>query len=260
MNPLQTHGAVSWHEYLASDVPIALKFYTELLGWTTTDLPVAENEVYTLLYSKSKRVGGLRASLPNIPAWWIFYVTVRGIRKLLEENELNLIAPLEESKEWPSATGFLDPEGAYLSIIQYHDGSEQDDASITDIQDAFLTHGAFSWMELQSADPKAAADWYGKLFGWSITEKHMPTGSYYVISVGGIKIGGIMKLVDPNIPPHWNCYVTVDDVDAVQTKAAELGATITAPAFDLPEVGRLLHICDPAGASLGFATWLPNHK
>jgi len=56
MNPFQTHGAISWHEYLAADVPSALKFYTELLGWTTTDLPVAENEVYTLLYSKSKRV------------------------------------------------------------------------------------------------------------------------------------------------------------------------------------------------------------
>ncbi len=260
MNPLQTHGAVSWHEYLASDVSSALKFYTELLGWTTTDLPVAENEVYTLLYSKSKRVGGLRASLPDIPVSWIYYVTVHGIRKLLEENELNLIVPLEESEGWPSAAGFLDPEGAYLSVIQYHDGNEQDDASITDIQDAFLTHGAFSWMELQAADPKTAADWYGKLFDWAITEEHMPTGSYYVISVEGIKIGGIMKCVDPNIPPHWNCYVTVDDVDAVQAKAAELGATITAPAFDLPEVGRLLHICDPTGASLAFATWLPNHK
>ncbi len=34
--------------------------------------------------------------------------------------------------------------------------------------DAFKTHGAFSWSELMTSDPPAAAEFYGKLFGWSI--------------------------------------------------------------------------------------------
>ena len=259
MNPFQTHGAISWHEYLAADVPSALKFYTELLGWGTSDMPLPDDEIYTLLHSKSKHVGGLMACPPGVPACWTYYVTVSDIQKLLEENELNLVVPLNDTMVGPFA-GFLDPEGAYMSVIQYHDGNEQGDEAIADTQEAFLTHGAFSWFELQAADPKAAADWYSKLFGWTITEAQMPGGSYYVISVEGVKIGGIMKHVAPNIPSHWNCYVTVEDVDAVQAKAAELGATITAPAFDLPEVGRLLHICDPAGAALAFATWLPQHE
>ena len=103
----------------------------------------------------------------------------------------------------------------------------------------------------------AAADWYSKLFGWTVTEQQMPGGNYWVISVGDAQIGGIMESVDPSIPPNWNCYVTVDDVDAVQAKAAELGGTITVPAFDVPEVGRLLHINNPVGPALAFATWLP---
>lgn len=257
MNPFQTHGAFSWHEYLASDVPSALKFYSELLGWTTSDMPLPDGEMYKLLYSGSKRIGGLMACPPSgAPPCWTYYVTVNDIQKLLGETELNLIVPLGDTMVGPFA-GFLDPQGAYLSVIQYHDGGEQDDKSITNNQEAFLTHGAFSWFELQTADPIDATDWYSKLFGWTVTEQHMEAGKYWVISAEGTQIGGIMESVDPNIPSHWNCYVTVDDVDAVQAKAAELGATITAPAFDVPEVGRLLHICDPAGVALAFATWLP---
>jgi len=43
----------------------------------------------------------------------------------------------------------------------------------------------------------------------------------------------------------------------VQSKVVELGGTILAPAFDLPEIGRLLYTLDPAGLPLAFGTWLP---
>ncbi|MYF41111.1 MAG: VOC family protein [Rhodothermaceae bacterium] len=256
MNPFETHGAISWHEYLAADIPLALNFYSELLGWTTSDMPTTDGEVYKLLHSGSKRVGGLMACPPGVPPCWTYYVTVSDIQKLLGENELDLIVPLQDTPVGPFA-GFRDPQGASLFVIQYHDGNEEDEQTITSTQEAFLTHGAFAWFELQTADPKAAADWYSKLFGWTIDEQQMPGGNYWVISVGDTQIGGIMESVDPNVPSNWNSYVTVDDVDAIQAKAAELGATITAPAFDVPEVGRLLHISNPAGAALAFATWLP---
>ncbi len=62
-------------------------------------------------------------------------------------------------------------------------------------------------------------------------------------------------MLPDGIPSHWTGYVTVDDVDAIETTARALGATITAPAFDLPGVGRLMHLLDPAGATLAFAQW-----
>ena len=258
MNPTRTHGAFSWHEYLAADMPSALNFYTQLLGLTTSEVPIPDGGMYTLLHSNSKHVAGIMASPPGVPAGWTYYVTVKDIRQLLEDNELNLIFPLKDTMVGPIA-GFLDPQGAHLAVIQYTN-EEQEEGEITSNQEAFALHGAFSWFELQTSDPRAAVDWYSQLFGWSVTEQPMPSGTYHVFSADDTNVGGIMELVDANIPPNWGCYVTVNDVDAVQAKAAELGATITAPAFDLPDVGRLMHLCDPAGVPLGFATWLPQEQ
>ncbi len=211
--------------------------------------------VYTILHSNSKYVGGLMACPPEAPPCWTYYVTVHDIQKFIKENDLNMIVPLQDSMGGPFG-GFLDPQGAFLSLIQHRDSSEHDEKAIASTQEALTTHGAFSWFELQTHDPKAAADWYSKLFGWSIKKIEIPS-AYYIVSVNGTEIGGIMELVDPNVPPHWNCIVTVDDVDAVQAKIPELGGTVLAPAFDLPNIGRLLYTLDPAGVPIAFATWVP---
>ena len=121
---------------------------------------------------------------------------------------------------------------------------------------AFSTHGLFSWFELQTTDPAAAAAYYADLFGWTIKEKPIHSGIYREIVVNGMSIGGIMSMAVPDMTAaHWYGYVTVDDVDAVETKARALGATIIAPAFDVPDIGRLMHMMDPDGAYVAFATW-----
>ncbi|MCY4159507.1 MAG: VOC family protein [Bacteroidetes bacterium] len=255
MNPFQTHGAFSWQEYLASDISPALDYYTQLLGLTISEMPMPDG-TYTMLHSNSKRVAGFMACPPGVPPCWTYYVTVHDIYRLLEENELNLIVPLQEIPMIGSFAGFLDPYGAYLAVIQYNESSESDEEAIASSQEALTTHGAFSWFELHTSEPKAAADWYSKLFGWSIRKIETPS-DYYIFSANGTEIGGIMALTDPEISPHWSCIVTVDDVDAVQSKATELGGAILVPAFDLPEVGRLLYTLDPIGIPLAFGTWVP---
>ncbi len=211
---------------------------------------------YTLLYSNAKRVAGLMACPPGAPPCWTYYITVHEIHKFLEENKLNLIVPLQEVSMVGSFAGFLDPQGAYVAVIQYNESGEPDNETIASPQEAFATHGAFSWFELHTSTPKAAADWYSKLFGWSIQKIETPS-TYYIISVNETEIGGIMELINTNVPPHWSCIVTVDDVDNVQSKTTELGGTVLAPAFDLPNVGRLLYTLDPAGLPLAFGTWAP---
>ncbi|MCY3628417.1 MAG: VOC family protein [Bacteroidota bacterium] len=255
MNPFKTHGAFSWQELLATDIPSALNYYTQLLGLITSEMPMPDG-TYTLLHSHSKRVAGLMACPPDAPPCWTYYVTVHDIQKLLEENELNLIVPLQEVPMIGSFAGLLDPHGAYLSVIQYNEAGEPDKEAIVSNQEALTTHGAFSWFELHTNEPKAAADWYSKLFGWSIKKIELPS-TYYIISVNGTEIGGIMEVMDPNVPPHWSCIVTVDNVDAIQSTVAELGGTVLAPAFDLPNVGRLLYTLDPTGLPLAFGTWAP---
>ena len=43
------------------------------------------------------------------------------------------------------------------------------------MDEPFKTHGVFSWFELMTTDPKAAKDFYTKLFGWTTEEmNNMP--------------------------------------------------------------------------------------
>ena len=51
--------------------------------------------------------------------------------------------------------------------------------------DVYKTPGAFSWSELTTTDPAAAATCHSQLFGWSIKEMDVPT------------VGRIAVLQDP---------------------------------------------------------------
>src|SRR5439155_25156268 len=57
------------------------------------------------------------------------------------------------------------------------------------------------------------------------------------------------------VPPMWNSYVSVEDADPIAARAAELGATVHAPPFDVLDVGRMAVIQDPQGAF--FELWQP---
>jgi uncharacterized protein len=119
------------------------------------------------------------------------------------------------------------------------------------------THGAFSWTELTTSDPKEARKFYGKLLGWQFNEMDMGTGAYAVIQVGGQGLGGIVG-TPPNaagMPPAWGAYVTVDDVDAVAKRVEGLGGRVLLAPMDIPTVGRFATIMDPQGATLSLITY-----
>jgi uncharacterized protein len=120
------------------------------------------------------------------------------------------------------------------------------------VMDVFKTHGAFSWSELTTGDPAAAAAFYGPLFGWRVEAMDMGGGPYHVLKAGETAVGGIMKSPAEAgaMPPAWGCYVTVDDVDAIAAQAAALGGQVVVPPMEVPGVGRMAVIADPQGATL----------
>jgi predicted enzyme related to lactoylglutathione lyase len=60
------------------------------------------------------------------------------------------------------------------------------------------------------------------------------------------------------VPPHWNSYVTVANVDESAKKAESLGAKVLAPPFDVMDAGRMAVIQDPTGAV--FQIWTANRS
>jgi uncharacterized protein len=119
--------------------------------------------------------------------------------------------------------------------------------------------GTFSWSDLQTDDPDRAKSFYGELLGWSYDDIPIGDGSVYSMAkVQGHRVAGLGERQDESIPPHWNCYVTVADVDASAARAGELGANVIAPPFDVFDAGRMAAFADPQGAILSI--WQPRQS
>ena len=121
------------------------------------------------------------------------------------------------------------------------------------MSNVFETHGAFSWAELMTTDTESAKSFYGQLFGWQFEDMPMEDGSIYnVVKLGEEQIAGIMPMPPQaeGVPPNWGNYLTVDDVDFIAGKVAELGGTICVPPTDIPHVGRFTMFQDLQGATI----------
>lgn len=126
----------------------------------------------------------------------------------------------------------------------------------------FTSHvqGTPSWAELSTSDDKAALAFYSALFGWTDDPQEMgPNMVYHMQKLNGLEAAAIYQQGEEEkgqgVPPHWNTYFTVDDVDQSAAKAGQLGATVIFGPMDVFEAGRMAMLQDRQGAM--FALWEP---
>jgi predicted enzyme related to lactoylglutathione lyase len=120
--------------------------------------------------------------------------------------------------------------------------------------------GTFSWVDLATTDPGAAKAFYGAVFGWEAEDSPVGDGIVYtVFSRDGDAVGGLYELLEQQrsagVPPSWLSYVTVESVDDVARRAADLGGTVLSEPMDVMDSGRMAVVGDPTGAVLGL--WEP---
>jgi predicted enzyme related to lactoylglutathione lyase len=119
--------------------------------------------------------------------------------------------------------------------------------------------GTPNWIDLQTNDQAAAKTFYGGLFGWSFDDLAIDEANgvfYSMAQIKGLNVAAIAPLGDQavaGVPPHWNSYVSVDDIDATAAKVAPAGGTLVAPPFDVMDAGRMAVVQDPTGAI--FELW-----
>lgn len=116
--------------------------------------------------------------------------------------------------------------------------------------------GTPNWVDLQTNDQSAAKDFYAALFGWTYQDNAMPQGGVYAMAMrNGQTVAAIAPMppgAPPEMPPMWNTYVAVDDVDATVGKVAPAGGQVMMPAFDIGDSGRMAFVADPSGAPVGL--------
>ncbi|WP_318242134.1 VOC family protein [Arthrobacter gallicola] len=109
-----------------------------------------------------------------------------------------------------------------------------------------------SWIDTEQPDVDAAADFYGRFFGWSFADAMPPEapGRYLIATLDGADIGG---LSGSSQHAAWNTYIAVDDADAAIGRLASAGAAVRSAPADAGEGGRTAVLTDPEGAE--FRIW-----
>jgi hypothetical protein len=114
--------------------------------------------------------------------------------------------------------------------------------------------GTFSWIDLGTTDVEGAKAFYGGLFGWQLEDLSTARGGYTMCSLQGRDVAGIRRHAEDE-GTSWGSSITVEDTDRATARARELGATVLAEPFDVPDAGRTAVLRDPSGAVVSL--WQP---
>ncbi|MDQ7026398.1 MAG: VOC family protein [Anaerolineae bacterium] len=116
---VNTTGAMIWNELATRDVPKAMEFYKNLLGW---EFQKAENLDYHFIVNNGRMNGGMltiNANMGDIPPNWMVYYNIADIDAAVKKvKDLGGQVHVEgQSPVGPFAV-IADPAGAVLTIMQ----------------------------------------------------------------------------------------------------------------------------------------------
>ena len=244
-------GRFVWHELHTGDRPQAVKFYAQLIGWETKDVPMGPGEPYSLCLLSGKDIAGITKSKApaHVPPHWIPYIGVDNVDASAAKAKELGGKVLGEPMDIPNVGRFAviaDPQGAAFALYK-HATPPPDEPERPPVS-------SFCWEELATSDPEAAATFYSGLFGYAVQPMDMgPMGTYRILKSGERQRAGIMKLPAQGPQnPYWLSYIAVKDVDGSTRNARELGAKTLVEPMDIPDIGRFSVIADPTGAAVAL--------
>ncbi len=242
-------GLFTWHEIMSTDMAAAKSFYSELFGWRTQEMDMGPAGKYTIFMNGEIGVGGGMASPPGQPSYWLTYVgtedTEAAVATIREHGGKILVPPTMV----PNMVHFaiaMDPQGAAFGVVK-----DIGPRANEPMYSGTPRPGTFTWDELHTTDQDAAAKFYGKVFGWTGVAGDDPM-KYWHWKNAGKDIGGMMKLMMPNVPPNWLSYIAVTDVEGSTKRAKELGGKVHMDTMDIAKVGKFSVVADPSGGSFAL--------
>jgi predicted enzyme related to lactoylglutathione lyase len=249
-------GAPNWVDLGTPDVDAAARFYGALFGWQFQSAgPDAGGYGMFTLGGKTVAAVGPLAEQGAASSWTLYFETADANATADAVKQAGGTVRAEPFDVFTAGrmAQFTDPAGALFAVWQPGE---------TVGLDAVTDPGTLCWTELHTTDAAAAKSFYQAVFGWVTEDVPMGDFAYTVIRPAGggddSSQGGIVPLTPetaaPGIVARWLSYFEVADCDAVVAKATEQGGTVTAPAQDVPGVGRFASLADPAGAAFCVIT------
>lgn len=258
MNGPYKPGTPCWIDLMVPDQQAALDFYGEVFGWQG-EIGPAEQGGYSVCTLKGKPVAGIMKAMnpdgtvpdPMPPTVWTTYLSTDSLDaalKTVTDAGGSVVAGPMDVMDLGRMAVIADPTGAVVGLWQ---PGTFDGAGIVN------EHGALIWNELATRDRTAAAAFYSAVLPVTTGRSEAPGAEGYIeFKVNGRAVGGMMDLstFPPGVPPHWQPYFNVDDVDGIQAAVVRAGGTVLTPAFDMA-ANRLAVLADPQGGAFSVITW-----
>jgi predicted enzyme related to lactoylglutathione lyase len=252
-------GRPLWYELMTTDMKAAEAFYSAVIGWASAPFK-GSPEPYTMFNRRGQiPVAGVMTKPKdmNAPPFWAMYV---GVPKL-EEAAAQITrrggsecSPVIEVPTVGRMQMMKDPQGAAFYIYEPASAEHQPEAA-AEIGDA-------SWHELMTTDAPAAMKFYNEVFGWEPSEAldMGPLGTYQMFNRPHGMIGGMMNKPPEmaHVPPNWQIYFRVPDINAATERIKANGGKILNGPMEVPGGDWVVNAMDPQGAA--FALHARNTK
>jgi uncharacterized protein len=261
MNPTMPRGRLVWYDLMTSDPGKAVAFYTKLLGWTITPMPMGDTN-YDMWTTSKGPMGGVmqlppEAAKAGAPSHWLMYVGTPDVAATVKEAAAlgaKVYVPPQVIPDVGEFAVLADPQGATFAV--YCSNKPATD----EVSPAAI--GEVRWHELATSDPVAAWTFYSRLFDWEKGEAHDmgPMGLYQTWGRPGWPMGiGAVYPRPPEMPVSaWTLYVRVADLDAAVALVPKLGGQVLMGPMEVPGGARIAMALDPAGACFALIQTPPD--
>jgi predicted enzyme related to lactoylglutathione lyase len=242
-----------WYELMTHDLDKAVAFYWKVVGWNIKDSGMPGMK-YMLFSRDGNDVGGIMtwaaAGVSGTPPEWVGHIHTANLDEELKAVTADGGAVIQPAQNIPGVGRFavvLDPQKAKYLLFE---PGKQDARPRLDQ----MAVGNVGWHELLTDDAAKAFNYYSKHYGWQKDHAHDmgAMGIYQTFRTDRpLYTGGMMNRKGPGmpegIPPHWQFYFTVDDIEAAQKRVIEADGKIVLPPMDVPGGSRILQATDDQG-------------
>jgi hypothetical protein len=247
------NGKFSWYELMTSDTDAAGKFYSDVVGWTTQQMP-GDGPPYTTFNLGSVGIAGMLAIPEHIG--WVGYISVDDVDAHIEkvvEAGGKLLRPATDVPGMLRFAVMADPQSATIVLFT------PNPAMPSPQRPEPPTPGTIGWHELSTTDIDAAFDFYSNLFGWTkVSDMDMGSmGTYRIFDEGDHKqMGdGGMMLKGPHMPvSSWGFYFNVDSISAAVKRVESGGGKVVNGPMQVPGGGWIITGQDPQGAMFSLVS------
>jgi uncharacterized protein len=247
-------GKFAWYELMTSDTKAAGKFYSDVVGWTTHEMPSDGGMEYTTFNVGEVGMAGMLKLEGH--TGWIGYIHVDDVdahaQRVVDAGGKLWRGPVDV----PGMLRFAvmsDPQGAAIAIFT------PNPAMPSPLRPEPPAVGTIGWHELYTSDLEGGFDFYHKLFGWTkLSDMDMgPMGVYRIFDQGSKKEmgdGGMMAKPEHVPVSSWAFYFHVDSIGAAVKRVNAGGGKVLNGPMQVPGGAWVINGQDPLGANFSLVS------